>query len=182
MSMIIKSDYIIDFTHTPTSEEILSYDLDNNFFSAEDGEIKSGEVHLDLHIFPLPGDLYELKYYYDGVVAVECDRCLGPLELDMEVEESMNVQIGDALNDEDDENLILDAKEPKYDFAHIFYELLALHLPIQRMHDIEDCDPVILDYLVDTAPEEDEKQEEKLEENPMWAKLRDEIENKSTNN
>lgn len=181
MSKTIKSDYIIDFTHARKGEEVLSYDLNDSFFAAEAGEIRSGAVHLDLHILPLPGDLYELKYFYKGTVEVECDRCLGPLQLDMEVEESMTVQIGEALDDEDDENLVLDAKEPKYDFAHIFYELLALHLPIQRMHDIKDCDPAVLNYLVDTVPEDDTI-EEIPEENPIWAKLRDEIENKSTNN
>lgn len=182
MSMNKKSDYIIDFTHAPTSEEVLSYHLGDDFFSAAEGEIQSGDVHLKLRILPLPGDLYELKCHYTGIVVVECDRCLGTLELDMDVEEGMYVRLGDTLNDDDDENLVLDAKEPKYDFAHIFYELLALHLPIQRVHDIEDCDPTMLDYLVDAAPEENSNEDEKPAANPIWDRLRDEIENKSTNN
>lgn len=182
MSMNKKSDYIIDFTHASKSEEVLSYDLGDDFFTAEEGETHGGEMHLEVRILPLPSNLYELKCNYDGVVEVECDRCLAPLELDMEIQESMHIQLGDELNDENDETLILDAKEPKYDFSHIFYEFVALHLPLQRVHDIEDCDPNMVKYLVDTVPEEDSNKEEKPKENPIWAKLRDEIENKSTNN
>ena len=184
MSANTSNDFIIDFMHASDSEQVLSYHLDEEFFVAQEGEIQSGDVDLKLYITPLPGDhLFDLRFIYEGTVIVECDRCLAPLELDMDVEESLNVKLGEELDDEDDQNLTLDAKDPQYDFSHIIYELLALHLPLQRMHDIEDCDPIVRKYLVGDEPTEPAAEQDiKSEENPIWAKLRNEIENKNTNN
>ena len=154
--------YTIDFTHYKKEVEHLSYHLGDEFFeSIEGSQILGGDVELALTITPLPDHLYDLAFAYDGVVTLPCDRCLAPLEYEMGVDEQMSVKLGEGLDDENDEFITLDAQEPKYDFTWIFYELLALHLPIQHVHeDPKDCDQDMLKYLVDTIPEEQKEQTE----------------------
>lgn len=181
-----RKDFTIDFTHHKTDAEHLEYRLGDDFFRTIEGsQILGGDVRLALTITPLPDHLYDLEFAYDGVVTVPCDRCLAPLELEMGVDEIMSVKIGDSLDDENDEFITLPAQEPVYDFTWIFYELLALHLPLQHAHeDPKDCDQEMLKYLVDTIPEEQPEQSPSLAEgkDELFRKLREAVENKEQNN
>lgn len=181
-----RKDYTIDFTHFKTDVEHLSYRFGDDFFQGIEGsQILGGDVELSLTITPLPDHLYDLAFAYDGVVTLPCDRCLAPLEYEMGVDEQMNIKIGEALDDENDEFITLNGQEPKYDFTWIFYELLALHLPIQHVHeDPKDCDQDMLKYLVDTVPEEKPEESGLLAEgnDELFQKLRESVENNSKKN
>lgn len=174
--MGLNNRYTLDFTHPPKEPETIEYRLEDDFFEGiEDALIHGGEVDLRLTITPMPDHVLDLAFSYKGEVEVECDRCLQPLRLPMEVEEGLEIVLGDHFDDENDELIRLDVQDPVYDFTWIIYELLALHLPIQRMHDIEDCDPEMVKYLVDEAPEEDAAID------PRWEALKNKI-NRNNNN
>lgn len=176
--------YVIDFTHIKTEVETLEYHLGDAFFEGIEGaEITAGDVALTVTIKPLPNQIYELAFDYSGAVTLPCDRCLAPMKLPMEVQEEMTVELGEALDDENDEHIVLNAMDPTYDFGWIFYELLALHLPIQHTHDrIEECDPEMVKYLVDQIPEEADKATDIDSNSDMWDALRSKIKNNNSNN
>lgn len=171
----------LDFTHPYTEITDFDYRLDDVFFqSIDQNVVLGGDLDLHIQLKPLPNKIYDLTLQYDGIVDVPCDRCLAPMELDVEIDESLQIKIGDELNDTDDELIVLDATKPVYDFKWVFFELLALHLPLQKAHDIAECDPEMLHYLVSEAPkemplEEQEQMtyngEQDMEIDPRWAKL-----------
>ena len=177
---IVRKDFTIDFTHYKKEVEHLSYHLGDDFFAGIEGsEILGGDVELELTITPLPDHLYDLAFAYDGVVTLPCDRCLAPMEYEMGVDEQMSVKLGEALDDENDEFITLPMQEPVYDFTWIFYELLALHLPIQHVHEnLEDCDGEMLKYLVSNIPDEEKEETQTLGEgnDAFWDKLRKSVE------
>lgn len=174
--MGLKNRYTLDFTHPPKAPEVIEYILEDDFFEGiENSQIEGGKVELELIITPMPDHVLDLSLCYRGEVRVECDRCLQPLILPIEVEEGLEIVLGDHFDDENDELIYLDNQDPVYDFTWIIYELLALHLPIQRMHDIEDCDPEMVKYLVDEAPEGE------MEIDPMWETLKTKL-NRNKNN
>lgn len=178
--MGLKNIYTLDFTHPPKSTEVIRYDITKSFFEEIEGSvIRDANVALEFSIVPLTECRFQLKFVYDGEVVVDCDRCLMPLTLPMYVEEEVKLTIGDHFDDENDEEIILDAQDPVYDFSWIIYELLALHLPIQRMHDIEDCDPEFVKYLVNEIPEDSD--EARTPGSQIWQSLRDRIDNKNNN-
>lgn len=180
--MSLKNDYTLDFTHPPKEVETIHYHLDRAFFeSIEESVITDAEVDLELIIEPVTNLRFQFHLNYEGTVNVPCDRCLQPLSLDMEVHEGLEIILGDHIDDENDEQITLDVQDPIYDFSWIFYELLALHLPIQRTHDIEDCDPEILKYLVNEQPLDEEEDEEALVLNPMFQALKDKMDKKNSN-
>lgn len=165
-----KDAYMIDFKEPLRGPESFVYHLDDDFFALhEDDEILGGEVDLDLQILPTSSHSYQLIFHYEGAVTVPCDRCLAPLELEVDTDEEMSVEIGEALDEENDEALVLDAADPRYDFSFIFYELIKVSLPMIHSHeDIDECDPSVVQYLMEgDAPEEDAE-----EEDPKWAELR----------
>ena len=172
--------YAIDFTHIKKEVETVEYHLEDAFFEHIEGsEITGGDVHLVVTITPMPNRLYDLTFDYSGVVTLPCDRCLAPMQLPMEVHEMVTVELGEALDDEDDEHIVLNELDPTYDFGWIAYELLALHLPIQHTHEpIEECDQEMVKYLVDRVPEEGDQDATTQPDNSVWDDLRSKIENK----
>lgn len=172
-----KDAYRIDFTEPQRGAESLSFHLDDAFFGEQaeaDGEgngeeILGGDVTLDLEILPTSSRSYRLTFHYEGVVTVPCDRCLAPLELEVDADDEMTVEIGDRTDEENDEALILDAADPRYDFRFIIYELLRVHLPMIHSHEsIDECDPSVVRYLTDgDAPEKTA-----TDEDPRWDRLR----------
>lgn len=174
--MGLSNDFTLDFTHFPKEVGSRELHLGDDFFTAYEGEeIKGGDVSLIFTISPLDVDRIQLSFDYVGEVSVECDRCLLPMSVDIDAVELVDVVLGESLDDENDEVITLDAQNPIYDFSWIAYELLALHLPIQRMHNIDDCDPEMVKYLTSEEPLG-------VEEDPRWAKLRRELSNKNNNN
>ncbi|MDO5036107.1 MAG: DUF177 domain-containing protein [Porphyromonas sp.] len=172
--MANRESYILDFTHLAREGEVHTYHLDDRFWQSQEQEqIMGGDVELEVTITTQPDRIFDLTLSYQGVVTVPCDRCLLPLEVPISFEDSMRVSLGAETDDEDDEHLILDEQDPVYDFSFIFYELVVVHLPLQMMHDIEDCDPEMTKYLVDQLP--DEEQSEVVEIDPQLADLRDRL-------
>lgn len=153
-----KTCFVIDFTHPPKETEVQHFWLDDEYWHAweEREQVVGGEVKLDITITPMPHRMFNLQFRYDGYVVVPCDRCLEPLEVPLDFEDEMRVVIGDELDDSDDEQITLNAQEPIYDFEWIIYELILVHLPLQMMHDISDCNPVMTKYLVDFHSEMEE--------------------------
>lgn len=174
--MGLNNEFTLDFTNFPKQPETHQFQLGSDFFAQfENAEIKSGDIDLQLTVDPITAERLHLTFDYVGDVQAECDRCLKPMDIEIDEARDVDVVIGDSLNDKDDEVITLDAQEPIYDFTWIAYELLALQLPIQRMHDIEDCDPEMVKYLTPDEPKEGE-------EDPRWAALKRDLNKKNNNN
>ncbi len=172
--------YVIDFTHIKTDVEKLEYHLTDLFFEETDGSvITGGDVDLVVTITPMPNHFYNLTFDYQGAVTLPCDRCLAPMQLPMEVHEEATVELGEKLDDENDEHILLNAMDPVYDFGWLVYALLALHLPTQHTHEhLEECDPEMVKYLVNELPDENDQEETTRLDDSIWDDLRSKIKNK----
>lgn len=173
--MSSKESYILDFTHPISEVKTLGFQLNQEFWNRFDqSEITDGAVEATVTITPIRG-LYEVTFGFSGEVTVPCDRCLAPLSEEVDTEETVTFELGDELNDENENVIILNTQDPTYDISDLMYEMIALSLPLQRMHDIEDCDPEMVKFLVGSAPEETVATEEKAED-PRWSALRKAVE------
>ena len=81
-----------------------------------------------------------------------CDRCLDDLVLPVAVEETRILKDDPAAREATDERItLLDGGH--YDAAWELYELIELSLPLQRVHDVNDCDPDVVSRLHATDDE-----------------------------
>lgn len=164
-----RETYILDFTHPIKSPKTIEFQLDREYWATMSPDsISDGDVSASVLIEPVR-DLYRVTFSFEGTVTVPCDRCLAPVRLDVDVEEEVSFDLGEELCDEDDKTIVLNAQDPKYDISMLMFEMIVLSLPLQRMHDIEDCDPEMVKFLVSSAPDADEPSQE---EDPLWADLR----------
>lgn len=131
-----------------------SWVLEDAFFSAVGGaEIKQGNVNADVCIVSHQNDCWDVEMTLAGTVKVECDRCLGLMDQEIQANESLHVKLGDEAND--DGEVITVAWNPgELDLAWYLYEAAALAIPIRHVHPEGACDEGVARYLGREGSEE----------------------------
>ncbi len=140
--------YIIDLKRFPIGTHQFDIQLDDAFFaSVEKSEILSGKV--DAHVtLNLREEDYTLMIAVKGTVVVTCDRCLDPMNIDIDDEQD-NVQSDD----------VQCTKENELDLSWLAYEITCINIPIVHSHQTGECNPqmelLLHDHLCD-EPDPDE--------------------------
>jgi len=139
--------YIVDLKGMTTNELSLHYLLDHSFFSQiEESEMKGGEVSVSLHVQRLEKD-FKLDFQFNGEIAVLCNRCLDEMNLPVSLTEMLYVELGKEYNDEDLSRLVISEREGVLNVGWLFYEFLALSIPINHVHDKGLCNEEMMQKL-----------------------------------
>lgn len=148
------------------------FQLDKTFFkSFKDSMVQDGTFNVQLEVDKRP-DMFVLDFEFTGTVKTTCDRCLVDIDLPVEGKEQLIVKLAEEPSEEDEIIYITD-RLIKFNVAKYIYEYVSLSLPIVKVYDCENDDPIpcnetILDIL---DPEEREEPEEK-QVNPIWDELK----------
>ena len=107
-----------------------------------------------------------------GTLVVECDRCLGELQMPVDVEIRLSVKYGsEESSDEHQEGerevIFVPEDNAELDLSQIVYDYVCLSLPMQRCHEPGECDPAAMKYF--GASEEEPEVEEDDMANPFAA-------------
>lgn len=145
--------------------------LSDCFFSAVQGpEIEKGEVDVTLRV-KRTSEAFELDFRFEGVVEVECDRCLEPIQQSVHGACTLKAVLGDE--DSDDGELITVAQSPGVmDLSWPLYEMIALEIPIRHVHPDGQCDAEVMKRLEDRGSSE--------QTDPRWDALK-ELKTKTNN-
>ena len=132
-----------------TKGETVNISLGDNFFQELDqDEIIGGDINVGLSVRESAGGVFEVAITIDGDVVVQCDRCLDDLSLPVEVEEKIKIYSGNEDIIPDNEDIrVLEGNGYVYDFSWDIYELAELSLPLQRVHQENECNPEMTDRL-----------------------------------
>ena len=112
---------------------------DTQFFkNMENEDVSHADVavHLDLDH---KGDLYDLKFTLKGLVQVPCDRCLDPIDIDVDTVYNIKVEYGDSYNDASDDLLIIPGDNPYLNVAYMLYDTILLSIPMRHVHPLGKC-------------------------------------------
>lgn len=139
-----KDSLIVNLRDAQRADASMHFRLDNDFFeSLGQEEILGGNLEVDLVVHYGSADTFTFKYLFQGRVSVPCDRCLQPVEIPLEFQESLQV----AYDTEDNDNgdlAIIPFSQLTYDTAMDMFELIMLNLPLQRVHPLGGCDADML--------------------------------------
>lgn len=160
---------------------IFDYVLNDDFFAAIQGpEIEKGELNVCVTVKKANLNI-EIKIEMSGTVETICDRCLEPMEVDVETDETLFVKFGKEYQEEDNNLIIIPEDDGIFNIAWILYEFAALSIPISHMHDNGECNPEMINLLhqhqagsIDNTA--DAKQENN-EPDPRWAALKNILNN-----
>ncbi|MDE5635403.1 MAG: DUF177 domain-containing protein [Muribaculaceae bacterium] len=149
---------------------------DTQFFkNMENTEVIGSDVHVHMDM-EKKNDLYDLRFHCKGVLQVPCDRCLDPIDLDVDTEYHITVQYGDSYDDASDDLLVIPYSDSYLNVAYMLYDTIALTIPMRHVHpqgkckramaaalskhkvggeeEEEDIDEVTLDDIADTTAAE----------------------------
>ena len=139
----------IDLRELAKRGESKTFSLTDSFFQELDqDEITGGNIQVKLNVRETAGDIFEVSIVIEGEVVVLCDRCLDDLTLPVEVKDNIKIYAGNEDEiPEDDDIRILEGNGYKYDMSWDIYELTELSLPLQRVHEDNQCNPDMTDRL-----------------------------------
>lgn len=177
--MEIRSEFDIPLeTLTRGGVHRFSFDLDDAFFASfESGLLATGEFKATIEIERIRSQ-YNLSVRASGKAVVECDRCLDPFQLPIELAEEIVIKYDSEKPREEVEVIYVPIGTEFFNVSKLIYDFIGVSLPMSRVHEDAGlgCNPEMMQYLVASQPEptieEDEDQQDLPEDSP-WNALRD---------
>lgn len=139
----------INLTRVTEAPLCLNIELTDRFFAdLEQEEISGGEVHAIITVRASAGNIYNVHIELSGKVTVPCDRCLDPLDLPVEVTETIKIKDSEPEDNDNPEIKYLTASSLSYDLSWDIYEIIATSLPMQRTHAEGECNKEVVSYIM----------------------------------
>ena len=139
--MIADNRFKIDYHTLSDGKHNISFNVDSKMFgSMNNGVIHSGEcvVNIDL---TKSLSLLRLDVQINGIVIVDCDRCLEELPLAIRFDSVLFVKITNAVQDSEfviddktEDTMLLNPLVEELDVTEYIYDSIMLSLPIKRVH------------------------------------------------
>ncbi len=150
----------INLARAAEKGERIEIELADRFFAdLEQEEISGGDVHVSIAVQSSADTVYKVQIAAEGRVTVSCDRCLDPLDLDVTAEDIVYVK-DDEPGEGDSPEMLYTETDGTCDLSWCVYEIVETSLPMQRVHDIEDCNSDMLGRMVADGGDEDEEEDE----------------------
>ena len=123
-----------------------TYVLEDDYFAVLDGaDIQQGRVEVAVSIRKTES-YFTLTLKVEGVVTVQCDRCLDDMQQHVEGQSDFIVKLSNESSD-DDEIICVDEVEGLLDTSWLIYETIALAVPIKHVHAPGKCNAAMTEKL-----------------------------------
>lgn len=133
------SQYKVELASLPDGKFERDFECGTEFFkNMEVPEVLSGEVkvHLDLE---KRNDAYDCTFHCKGTLQIPCDRCLDPLDHEVDATYHVKVKYGEDYNDESDELLVIPESSLSLNVAYILKDTIVLTIPARHVHPMGKC-------------------------------------------
>jgi len=159
------NQFVIPFSGLPEGEHWFDFKIEKEFFECfENSDVLEADVLLTVQLIKR-STMLELQFGFSGSVKIECDRCLGPVDLPLECDEKIFVKFGNGTYDEAAEVLVIPFGESEMDIGSIAYEIIYVALPMKRAHPDSECEEGAEEYI-----SIEEEKEDKID--PRWEQLK----------
>ncbi|WP_291285609.1 DUF177 domain-containing protein [Flavobacterium sp.] len=169
-------DFLIPFVGLKLGKHHFEYQISNTFFANFDyDEFQSSDIKVGL-VLDKKSNMLELEFKHKGTVNVPCDLTSEDFDLPLKGKMKLIVRFGEEFNNDNEELLILPHGEHEIDVAQYIYEMIALSVPLKRVHPGVKDGSLQTDALkkLNELTVKEEKKESKQEEDidPRWDKLK----------
>jgi uncharacterized metal-binding protein YceD (DUF177 family) len=169
-------EFLIPFMGLKLGKHHFEYQISNAFFENFDyEEFQSSDIKVGL-VLDKKSNMLELEFKHKGTVNVPCDLTGEDFDLPIKGKMKLIVRFGDEFNNDNEELLILPHGEHEIDVAQYIYEMIALSVPLKRVHpgvkdgSLKTEALTKLNELTVKEQKEESKQEEDID--PRWDKLK----------
>jgi len=170
-----REEFKLRISGVESGKHSFSIDCDNTFFElAEIQDLHEGDVKLQI-LMDISDKIIKLDFHFKGYVVLPCDRCLEPVNIDLDFTENLVVKLMPWIEEPEEEDNLWVVNENTYelDLFHFVYEAIALALPTQILHPDDEngnstCNPEVLKKLEELTPHEKETDDI----DPRWEALK----------
>jgi len=169
-------EFLIPFVGLKLGKHHFEYQINNAFFENFDyDEFQNSDIKVAV-VLDKKSNMLELEFKHKGTVNVPCDLTGEDFDLPIKGKMKLIVRFGEAFNNDNEELLILPFGEFEIDIMQYIYEMIALSVPLKRVHPgVKDgsLKTEALDKLKELQVKEEVKKEDKEENiDPRWDKLK----------
>jgi uncharacterized metal-binding protein YceD (DUF177 family) len=169
------NEYLIPFIGLKIGKHQFDYQINKKFFDEFDfDEFESCDIKVNV-AFEKKATMLELNFKHKGTVNVTCDVSGEQFDLPIKSKIRLVVQFGDVFNNDNEELLILPLGEHQLDIKQYIYEMIALSIPLKRVHPgVKDgtLKSEALDKLKSSLVTEKKAVIKKADIDPRWDKLK----------
>ena len=168
------ADFKVNIIGLSQKAHRFEYALGDDFFALygkallESGQFDA-EVTLDKH-----ETLIEADFNIRGNARLVCDRSLEPFDFPMDIHRKILFKYGEEEKELSEEIVLITREQASLDVGQYLYELIAVHLPMKRLHpkyrDEAGTDDDI--RLVYSSPADASEENEDGPIDPRWEKLK----------
>jgi len=174
--MSSQSFYSIAFKGLSQGKHIFEYEVDEKFFSEfGGGVVDEGKVKV-LVTLEKQSALMVIWFDIEGIVTVQCDRCLEMYDQPIKSQERIFVKFGEKEFSDGDDVIWVSVNDYQINVAQLIYEFVCLAVPIKKVHPDDQngnstCDPQMIEKLDKYLIKEDKVI------NPVWNDLKKLLDN-----
>ena len=130
-----KRETVLTFSGLSLGEHALEYHLDDAFFASyENPDLEGLNCPVKITGSLLKANnMLTLNLAFDGLLDCQCDISNEPLSLPLTNAFQMIVRFGDAFDDSHPDLIILPFGEIEVDLSQLFFELVALSIPMRKV-------------------------------------------------
>ena len=135
------NNILLNLNTTPLGQHVQEYELDDAFFFffLQD-EILGGQCKASVEMNVREAST-TLRLHITGTVKVTCDRCLDPMEVQLNpIEDQVVLKLAPEAGEDDNAIYVAEA-QPVFDLGWLMYELIAVSLPVVHSHAEGECNP-----------------------------------------
>ena len=136
------------------------FEITTEFFkNMENTDVLSSDIKVHLEIVK-KNDVYDCTFHCKGMLHIPCDRCLDPLEHEVDTTYKVIVKYGETYDDGADNLLIIPYSDNNLNVAYILYDTILLTIPLRHVHPMGKCNRAMVTALSRHKTEVDDDMDE----------------------
>lgn len=121
--------------------------IDTTFFkNMENTDVMSADVHVHMEM-EKRNDVYDCTFRCRGTLEIPCDRCLEPLQHEVDTTYHIVVMYGDSYDDASDDTLVIPYSDASLNVAYLLYDTVLLTIPMRHVHPPGKCNKAMAAVL-----------------------------------
>ena len=150
------SQYKIQLASLPDGKYTQEFECGTEFFkNMEKPEVLDSDVKVHLDMEKRNG-IYQCVFTCKGMIHIPCDRCLDPMEHEVDTEWRVNVRYGEDYSDEADDLLVIPYSDRDLNVAYMLADTILLTIPLRHVHAPGKCNRAMAAVLHRHSPADPE--------------------------
>lgn len=160
------SAYKVDLAGKADGTYEQDFEIGKEFFeNMENHDVLNADIKVHM-VMEKKNDVYNCVFHCEGILQIPCDRCLDPMDHEVNTDYRVAVKYGDNYDDGADNLLVIPFSNKYLNVAYMLYDTILLTIPLRHVHAPGKCNRAMLEALRKHrgASEDDEEAEDAREE------------------